>query len=81
MICSVFTAETSEWNALEGVKGDIPAPRTHHTSTCTWRDRLFVFSGGSSGTSTLDNSIYLFDIGNGVCVCVCVCVCVRVREV
>lgn len=52
-----------EWRVLDGVVGDIPPPRTHHTSTCMWREKLVVFSGGSSGTDTLDNSVYIFDIG------------------
>ena len=47
----------------DGVPGDHPPPRTHHTSACVWGEKMVVFSGGDSGTHSQDNSVYIFDMG------------------
>ena len=61
-------------------KGSIPPPRTYHTTTVVWKDKLIVFGGGAVGSNPVnDTKVYVFDPGVCVCVCVlCVCVCVCV---
>ena len=54
---------SGEWQKIEAVSGNPPSPRTLHSSTSMWRDKLVVFSGGDSGTDAVDNTIHLFDIG------------------
>ena len=59
----MYVQDVGEWEACLAESGNIPPARTHHTSTCVWRDKLVVFSGGTTGTNTLDNTVYIFDIG------------------
>ena len=63
--CIIEPTDGGEWRKIS-VTGEVPDARTHHSSTCVWQDKMVVFSGGDCGTKTLDNSVYLFDMGEWV---------------
>ena len=58
---TITCADGGEWEKV-CVTGEPPPPRTHHSSTCVWREKIVVFSGGDCGTKSQDNSVYLFDM-------------------
>ncbi|XP_030640729.1 rab9 effector protein with kelch motifs [Chanos chanos] len=57
----LHTADNQSWRSVQ-VKGVPPSPRTYHTSLACVGDRLFVFSGGDSGTTPVsDAQLHVFD--------------------
>ncbi|XP_043952043.1 rab9 effector protein with kelch motifs isoform X1 [Gambusia affinis] len=50
-----------QWKNVEA-KGEIPSPRTYHTSSACLGDKLYVFSGGEAGaTPVSDTKLHVFD--------------------